>query len=135
MGIAIFFSDAVTPYYNWINSLCRIYFATRKDNSPIPQMTREFMDAVLDSPSRVTSNQSSVPFVLKEENHDEETITPISEDMIRNSRVVSPSFPSGIRPNKKITTQQYIENVLKNNKNWKPRSSRKVKRSAKTKSC
>ena len=91
----------MAPYYNWINGLCRIFFATKQDDSPIPQMKREFMNAVLDSPAKQTSLQYSEPFNAKKRKIEEETITPIPEEYIKRSKIVAPNNSLGNKNPKK----------------------------------
>ena len=112
------------PYYKWINSLCRIYLATSDDNSPIPQIKRSFMDAVLDSPSQITSLHSSEPFPLTQDKKIEDKT--VNLPVARKSTVVTPNCKVPSKPNREITTSQYIDRLLCRKTGWKNKSSRKV---------
>ena len=113
--------DGKAPYYRWINNLCQIFLATKEDHSPIPQMKREFMEAVLDLPSNKKSNQSSIPFPLHQNQTDENKQRENISYRDIKSTVVTPTCSR-----KKMSTSEYVQSVLSKQKNWKPRGNRKV---------
>ena len=118
-------SDAPAPYYRWINSLCRIYFATKSDDSPVPQMERALMDAVMDSPSKSKSKKASSPLDLTgtELLKPEESKKAI-QTMLTN--IVQPSCKEQKKLSKTISTEEYITKLMTANRAWKPRQTKKV---------
>ena len=81
------------------------------------------MDAVVDSPSKETSRQSSVPFPMKQDTTQEDP-TPKQEE--KKSIVVQPNGGVPSRSTKEITTSQYINRLLNKHNLWKRKPSKKV---------
>ena len=83
------------------------------------------MDAVVDSPSKETSRQSSVPFPIKQETDTtQEDPTPTQEE--KKSIVVQPNGGAPSRSTREITTSQYINRLLNKHNLWKRKPSKKV---------
>ena len=83
------------------------------------------MDAVVDSPSKETSRQSSVPFPIKQETETtQEDPTPKQEE--KKSIVVQPNGGAPSRSTREITTSQYINRLLNKHNLWKRKPSKKV---------